>query len=787
MDYKWPFTPSHISNDLSNIGLKGNGLISNEELRGFQTIISANIENPSALYEFYGKTVYRTDSILEEYDLVKPCRLFRKCTNQCYCLEQDQKFAALFKGLYRENLLQKLEKRLKSTAIPPHSLPPEWQEPNIDTIDSRPYIYYDCPFLGYRELVFPIFFKNSQLLLSDSSVGEQPEDSVIAVFILGQIFLQTNKKNVNQIRKHFFSSLRKKKGNQNTKISSLDLFKIGRLNSYLWKTSVEKTKVKSDKEYKDLFLNAHHQLSGLEDKLYHRHHQARERFALIKVDNAIRELHNYLPTHDISILDDTPLSRFWDNISNRLTELCRNFNFYYVAVFALDDPLAGTEEKLPMVAYGVNQRMPNIFKPQNKSLYYETSNIPQNADRSEFTSVNNPMLIRGLPRNWPNRKRKKNITILTYPLPFHPKTPIVVVCGHQQNSGPCSFDFLEAALRTFDAAVVSILASVLERLAEQKTTHAFRVLRHETEPQTRGLKGLAQVYLGDSKKIRELTEKKGKDICLDIDEYLDRINYLFANARSLLTILLEKRKLSLDREPIKVIGQMFYKYKDLFRAFLDDRGMNMPLEKAIDDPKWPEINADRRLLDLSIFNLLTNAYKYGNRGTNIFMQYYKADWHIIKVTNFSPGIDSKQDIFRLFVRSTDNQGEEGAGIGLAISIAIAESHGGTLTFKQNEISKFNVPFISSLIDYHENAPSLGSKAEINQLLMNAEQILDIELNLETFIKMLYKEKERLSGISSNIVSARFNTKWGYFPFPNECIDRILTPTTKVSFIVKLPH
>jgi signal transduction histidine kinase len=788
MGSEWPFIPDHISKDFQEKGLIGQGIIKNEELRGLQTVIQNRIGAATAIYEFFLNTSVRTDAILEEFGLEQPCHYFRNCTNRALCLQVDcsisQKFAFLKRKDIEENLLSSYDDIILKGYSPPTSR----ELPSLKTIKSRPYISYDCQFLGYRELVFPIFFRSVHNHIGEGVVPpELPDDHVLGVFIVGEICISSRKTIVHKIQDSFFSFLESKRNIEEfgciNCITKQNIKLLKKHDKDLWDEKKEKKKVQNDENYNSFLEKIHEELCQLEENLHNRSHHKGERFALRNIDNVINELNRSI-SHDISISDEQPLNELCFNISERLTQLCELFSFKYAAIFAIDDPFSSKIDRLPMLAYGNDPKHTMYQRPKDK-YFYSTSFLPIDADQKPTSASDQD--LRGISPDWPYKSGDLTITILTYPLPFHPNTPIVILCAHRPSMGPTDFDYLKGSLITFDISVVSILSSMYERIAELKTTHSFRVLRHETEPQTQGLKSVASTYLRDVKQLRKLSADKAKDICKDIDDYLDRINYLFGNARNLLTILLEKKNINLYREEFPVVGDVFYKFKDLFRVYLHDRGMAMPLEEAKDNPKWPYINADRRLIDLMLFNILTNAYKYGHRGTNIFLKYsVDKSNYFLSVTNYSAGIEKDIDIFRLFVRSKAVEGEEGAGIGLAIAKAIAKSHEGDINYTQTDISKFNIPFISPFLDYSQRGLTLIDKNKKKCFEEQASIILGKQVSTSSIIAELEKENTEKQK-HDNIISGNFNRPNGYIPFINECYDHLLIPTVEVTFTATFPR
>jgi signal transduction histidine kinase len=788
----WPFIPDHISNDCSEFGLKGVGIMRRDELQGTQTVMSAILKNPNAVYEAYGENLLLTGSILAE--CIDSCERLRQCTNTELCSEFDQRIAKIFLGLKRSDAVQ-LDDEI-SRVIPKlsYKLTEERKPVTLSMYEKRPYLEYDCQYLGYRELLFPVFFPFSPTSIGDRDYKVCDEDKIIAVFFVGQILLEKNRYIVKKIQNSFFKNFFTSNfGARFPNVRIIDKKIIRSRNEILWNGKKENVRVRTDEEYQEMIRETHKVLSNFECQLSQKVRHQQEHFALRVVDDCNRSLHDGLGIlKDISLQNEKPLKELWIRITEQLTELCNRFSFKYIALFSVDEAFSSYDNRLPLVSIG-SSSMEII--PSNmifESFLFRTSDIPQDADWNQYSSYEYSGLLRGLPENWPFSKTGNSVLVLTHPMPFHMNTPIVIVIGHDQLIGPTEYQYINNALRTFFTGVVSVLSSLLERLIELKTTNSFRVLRHETEPQTYGLKSLVHNYLKDER-MRDLTVKKANDICQDIDEYLDRINYLFANARNLLTIMIEKKELALQREVINIIGDMFYKIKDLFRTYLADRGMAMPLPKARDKSIWPPIYADRRLVDLMLFNLINNALKYGHRGTNIQLEYiFVNDVYHFNIVNYGPGIsadENNNDIFRLFVRKRDTQGEEGAGIGLAVATAVATAHGGKLNFEQAEVSQLNVPFIRPLIDYLErNIFNEYQQRQIQRFELKLLKEWNKEMNFNNFVFILKDEHRRLicDREMRDVTSKLFLDDLVYKKYLNECLDNILIPTYKITFKVTIP-
>ena len=94
----------------------------------------------------------------------------------------------------------------------------------------------------------------------------------------------------------------------------------------------------------------------------------------------------------------------------------------------------------------------------------------------------------------------------------------------------------------------------------------------------------------------------------------------------------------------------------------------------------PLVKADPVLIAQLISNLLDNALKYSDGAIDLTVQANQKQL-IVTVKDRGPGISetAQEVIFKPYTRS-DQSGQRGAGLGLALCKAIAQAHGGQLTF-----------------------------------------------------------------------------------------------------------
>ncbi len=100
-------------------------------------------------------------------------------------------------------------------------------------------------------------------------------------------------------------------------------------------------------------------------------------------------------------------------------------------------------------------------------------------------------------------------------------------------------------------------------------------------------------------------------------------------------------------------------------------------------------NMDVRLIIQVIINLVDNAIKYTDEGSNILIKAFKKDENtIIQICDDGNGIrdNDKEKIFRKFYTSNDkiSDNKRSIGLGLYLCKIIVEAHGGSIKVEDNK-------------------------------------------------------------------------------------------------------
>ncbi|MGD2048187.1 MAG: HAMP domain-containing sensor histidine kinase [Chloroflexota bacterium] len=240
--------------------------------------------------------------------------------------------------------------------------------------------------------------------------------------------------------------------------------------------------------------------------------------------------------------------------------------------------------------------------------------------------------------------------------------------------------FILGVLLSLAITIVLICQTLIERtrqesvyLANQDRRRFLRRLDHELKnPLTAILAGLANLSIVDSGAENQPT--------LDsVTAQVQRLRQLVAELRKLSD--LETREL--DREPVDMTELL----EEVFTLAQEHPGAaDRQLTLSIPRAPWPlpEINGDRDLLFLAVYNPLDNALKFTQPADTIELRAAEEDGTVaIEIADTGPGI-SQEDISQVWdelYRGEGARGVPGSGLGLALVRAIVIRHGGQATIR----------------------------------------------------------------------------------------------------------
>jgi two-component system, OmpR family, sensor kinase len=156
--------------------------------------------------------------------------------------------------------------------------------------------------------------------------------------------------------------------------------------------------------------------------------------------------------------------------------------------------------------------------------------------------------------------------------------------------------------------------------------------------------------------------------------------------RRLIESLLALARLDAGQEPMKRLdfdlSQTAGDGVELVRPLADERGV-----KIICDLPPLKVVGDSERIAQVITNLLTNAIQYNRDGGEVRVKLERQDgFAILMVGDTGPGISAEDlpHVFERFYRADKSRSTGGNGLGLSISRAIVEAHGGTIEVASEE-------------------------------------------------------------------------------------------------------
>lgn len=161
------------------------------------------------------------------------------------------------------------------------------------------------------------------------------------------------------------------------------------------------------------------------------------------------------------------------------------------------------------------------------------------------------------------------------------------------------------------------------------------------------------------------------------------------NASDLVRMILDVSRIQLGRMDVHIVEfnleDMIDDILDLVRPRLVEK--HIKLVTTITRP-LPTANLDKRLLRMTIENIVTNAIKYTpNKGTVTFEATMKQGFFYCKITDTGCGVPSNEQHMiynKLFRASNVRETVQGTGFGLYIAKGAIEAQGGTIRFHSKE-------------------------------------------------------------------------------------------------------
>lgn len=756
---EWPFRPDHVTSDGSSYSelrqLSGIGIITNEYVRGIQTSICGNLRHPTTLIEFAPDgTPARTDSSLLMFSLRPVCSVFRQHTENVFCYTCDNEHAGLFRGLNRLNFAMDVKKRI---AVNPY-IQQYIREPGVQfelqEVNGRPYLEYDCPLMGYRELLFPVFF----------------EEKVLAAFFVGQIILDAKREFISDRQDLFFKRnpycfdrfIRLHPENDASKIISIIYRK-----HFEWVNN--ESNVFKEQRYQNLINSADVELISFEQTLKDQGKLKRELYVRTNMSRFSRDFQEGLPT-ELPPGGQVLLEQFWENLEKQLIEIVKCFSLKYIVVFGIRS-YPDVERRLLGVVSSAGA-LPAAIKDNRERVQLDLGQMPSNMESIRIASWwNDSKLFKGIPPGSTDQLQAETSIASVFSPPFLAYGAFAVFVGYSDANPSSSIEnladgYFSTSLNSFFTLVGSVLSSILVSIAHSSMETAFRVLGHEVGQLTIGLDWLRLTYLSNVNKLRKIPYKKARDLSRDFEGFFRQVHFLSETADRAIS-----ERLELNKTYFLAFRELLFKWKDTYRLEAKYKHLQFDVYyPRRQDRKRSPVYGDPILLEQMVYNLVSNAVKYCYRGTKIFMDCVKKDPydasspHILTVADYGLSIDCDEKCYELYYRGKNIPHEaDGLGIGLYVARKIIQVHGGTITHSCELISEFNVPLIEAYLRWD------GADKDLFPYLQ------------EEIIRLKQQGKYQATVALDTSGSLRFAN-----PYPDELKNSIRRATWKVTFEAIIP-
>ena len=164
-----------------------------------------------------------------------------------------------------------------------------------------------------------------------------------------------------------------------------------------------------------------------------------------------------------------------------------------------------------------------------------------------------------------------------------------------------------------------------------------------------------------------------KELVLTIHEEAERMNRLAGNLLDMARLQASSVVLHREWQPLEeVFGAALHELE----SRLGQREVVLGVPDSL-----PPVPIDEVLVERVLVNLLENALRYTPAGSPIELRASAAPGEIVvEVLDRGPGLvpGEEERIFEKFFRGESARSRRGAGLGLAVSRAIVEAHGGTI-------------------------------------------------------------------------------------------------------------
>lgn len=682
-------------------------LTDRETIRSIVKNICNSLHHPATIFDInHIGTVdtdkLRIDSEIEFFSLRNSCKLLRNCAGEERCHTCDEFHAKMLKN-YIDN------KNLEYSNCPSFFYDSYINNPpRILSKFNRVVLEYHCPMLGYRELLFPIFFENKLigiLFLGQSIVLNGDDEKLIKNIV--NDFFDKKENNPNIIFKEYL--MNNNLNSDANKIKNLILNadkSTEQMERYLQCRKNEDCPIEqfsmifnNELEYYNFISKACEELSKVEDNLIEIANQNKEEYFKRKTKIIVENYFNRLnKRNDLQQINKyrqryDELVHAWEEFIESVKELKKEFEINEIFIFGDGTSLKFEESREKQLFYPI----PNSVDDKKNWVYdFSIFDSEQIRNHDYICNLVEPRISLGL-------KATKDIS--DYILLVYSDIAILMFVKDLEENR----DIYKKLAKSIGQDFIKIRFSIAlctANLMKERHVLTLRMNKHESSHiSTRLIDNMRRYFAQKGQVFLELEKDKQELIVDDMYNTIKLISHMSSNI-GIITGSINLNTIKGKEQKLDVFD-MLYKWQIMFRDKLSDRNLDLIIARnndynlsAIfrnirqDAPRHIRVNPD--LFELLIYNLVDNAVKYAYRGSRIYLS-----WHVtnsgykLTVSNFGPEIKDEERIYDLYTRGSDSHKNavEGDGIGLFVVKRIEKLLGITVTHKSKKVADYYLPLI----------------------------------------------------------------------------------------------
>ncbi|MAE43506.1 MAG: hypothetical protein CMF63_00670 [Magnetovibrio sp.] len=306
---------------------------------------------------------------------------------------------------------------------------------------------------------------------------------------------------------------------------------------------------------------------------------------------------------------------------------------------------------------------------------------------------------------------------------------------HQHRNGeliPVEISLQYIAPTNEESRFVAIVRDITERKKIDKTKSEFiSTVSHELRTPLTSIKG--SLGLIQSGAIGELPDKLKSMLTIAYNNS-DRLVRLINDILDIEKI--DAGKMDFQMAPLS-LGPLLEQAIEANRGYGEEHGVHFVLSS---DPPEAKVEGDHGRLMQVLANLMSNAAKFSPDGSAVEISLSKRDTGFrVEVADHGPGIPDKfrDKIFGKFSQadSSDTRQKGGTGLGLNITKAIVERHGGTVGFETEAGEGATFFFDLPALREHEDVQVTTSTEASQYHVLICEDEPDIAKLLELMLKL----------------------------------------------------